>query len=90
MKQHQVTIFAQPRPELLERVLRVVRHRGFQLSAINMAPQSDCQELRITVTVASERPIQLLLSQLAKLIDVLQVDTQALDVAPQEAFQIRA
>ena len=34
MKQHQVTIFAQPRPELLERVLRVVRHRGFQLSAI--------------------------------------------------------
>ena len=43
MKQHQVTIFAQPRPELLERVLRVVRHRGFQLSVINMAPQSDCQ-----------------------------------------------
>ncbi len=90
MNQHQVTILAQSRPELLERVLRVVRHRGFQLGAINMEPQFDCQELRITVTVASERPIQLLQSQLAKLIDVLQVDTQALDEAPHQAFQIRA
>ena len=88
MKQHQLTIHAQFRPELLERVLRVVRHRGFQLCSINMESQVDCQDLCITVTVASERPIQLLHTQLAKLSDVTHVAVQLL--TQQAAFPIRA
>ncbi|MGL4205850.1 MAG: acetolactate synthase 2 small subunit [Aeromonadaceae bacterium] len=88
MKQHQLTIHAQFRPELLERVLRVVRHRGFQLRSINMESQVDCQDLCITVTVASERPIQLLHTQLAKLNDVTHVAAQLL--TQQAAFPIRA
>ena len=90
MKQHQLTIFARPRPEVVERVLRVVRHRGFQLCSINMAPAVDCQELSLTVTVASIRPIESLQAQLAKLIDVIQVEVAASELAPAAALQIRA
>ena len=52
--------------------IRVVRHRGFNLCALNM--EQDCQQLRITVTVESVRPIQQLWSQLVKLVDVSRVD----------------
>ena len=34
MMQHQVALQARFNPETLERVLRVVRHRGFQICAI--------------------------------------------------------
>ncbi|MGL5198763.1 MAG: ACT domain-containing protein, partial [Aeromonas veronii] len=40
--------------------------------ALNM--EQDCQQLRITVTVESVRPIQQLWSQLVKLVDVSRVD----------------
>ena len=70
--QHTLHIHAQPRPEVMERVLRVVRHRGFALNALHM--EHDCQQLRITVTVESVRPIQQLWSQLVKLVDVSRVD----------------
>ncbi|MGL4754459.1 MAG: acetolactate synthase 2 small subunit [Aeromonadaceae bacterium] len=90
MTQHQLSIRAQFRPEVLERVLRVVRHRGFRLCALNMAPQLDCQDLQITVTVESERPIQLLHSQLAKLIDVIQVEAGEVRQAHTAAYSIRA
>ena len=72
MKQHQLNLITGSRPEVLERVLRVVRHRGFALCTLNM--EQDCQQLRITVTVESERPIQQLWSQLVKLVDVSRVD----------------
>ena len=90
MKQHQLTIFARPRPEVVERVLRVVRHRGFQLCSINMESAVDCQELSLTVTVASIRPIESLQAQLAKLIDVMQVEVVASELAQPAALQIRA
>ncbi len=90
MKQHQLTIFARPRPEVVERVLRVVRHRGFQLCSINMESAVDCQELSLTVTVASIRPIESLQAQLAKLIDVMKVEVAASELAQPAALQIRA
>ena len=90
MKQHQLTISARPRPEVVERVLRVVRHRGFQLCSINMESAVDCQELSLTVTVASIRPIESLQAQLAKLIDVMQVEVAASELAQPAALQIRA
>lgn len=36
MMQHQVAVQARFNPETLERVLRVVRHRGFQICSMNM------------------------------------------------------
>ena len=90
MKVHQLTIQAYSRPEVLERVLRVVRHRGFQLHAINMETSSADSELQIAVTVASERPLHLLQSQLAKLIDVIHVESAEAPVLAADSFPIRA
>ena len=64
LAQHTLHIHAQPRPEVMERVLRVVRHRGFALCTLNM--EQDCQQLRMRVTVESQRPTQQLSSQLVK------------------------
>jgi len=43
MMQHQVAVEARFNPETLERVLRVVRHRGFQVCSMNMEAASDAQ-----------------------------------------------
>ncbi|EKS7813745.1 acetolactate synthase 2 small subunit [Edwardsiella piscicida] len=75
--QHHLAIQARRRPEILERVLRVVRHRGFEIHAMNMAQDGDCDSVSIELTVASTRPVTLLSSQLSKLLDVARVDVSA-------------
>ncbi|MFM7948504.1 acetolactate synthase 2 small subunit [Hafnia paralvei] len=80
--QHQLAIQARFRPEVLERVLRVIRHRGFQVCAMNMAQMLDSDSVSIELTVSSQRPINLLSSQLNKLMDVASVEIQ-----PQTARQ---
>ena len=54
MMQHQVNVSARFNPETLERVLRVVRHRGFHVCSMNMAAASDAQNINIELTVASQ------------------------------------
>ncbi|MDO6707732.1 MULTISPECIES: acetolactate synthase 2 small subunit [unclassified Photobacterium] len=70
MTQHTLTIQAASRPELLERVLRITRHRGFMVKQFSMAHSEDCTSVDIEVTVDSERPILALYNQLDKLWDV--------------------
>jgi acetolactate synthase II small subunit len=88
MKQHQLSLITGSRPEVVERILRVVRHRGYALRQLNMESLPNSSSLRIAVTVESERPIQLLQSQLDKLIDVFQVETH--DHIEQSAIKISA
>ncbi|EPO1792124.1 acetolactate synthase 2 small subunit [Cronobacter turicensis] len=76
MMQHQLAVQARFRPETLERVLRVVRHRGFQICAMNMAACANAENINIELTVASPRPVELLFSQLSKLVDVACVEIQ--------------
>ncbi|MDI6424342.1 acetolactate synthase 2 small subunit [Cronobacter dublinensis] len=76
MMQHQLAVQARFRPETLERVLRVVRHRGFQIRAMNMATGANAENINIELTVASPRPVELLFSQLSKLVDVACVEIQ--------------
>ncbi|ALB61216.1 Acetolactate synthase small subunit [Cronobacter condimenti 1330] len=78
MMQHQLAVQARFRPETLERVLRVVRHRGFQICAMNMnmAAGANAENINIELTVASPRPVELLFSQLSKLVDVACVEIQ--------------
>ena len=56
-------------PEVLERVLRVARHRGFKVELMSWHSEQSILE----ITVSSERNISLLHKQLEKLIDVTQV-----------------
>ncbi|WP_058911753.1 acetolactate synthase 2 small subunit [Entomohabitans teleogrylli] len=87
MMQHQLAVQARFRPETLERVLRVVRHRGFQVCAMNMASAAVPGNINIELTVASPRPVELLFSQLSKLADVACVEIQQPQLTSQ---QIRA
>ncbi|MBT0722007.1 acetolactate synthase 2 small subunit [Tatumella sp. TA1] len=85
MNQHQLTIAASHRPEVLERILRVVRHRGFEIKTMQMAQTSGPQQVNIEMTVASNRGIELLSTQLTKLIDVASVH-----ITQHQTQQIRA
>ncbi|MCU5772225.1 acetolactate synthase 2 small subunit [Erwiniaceae bacterium BAC15a-03b] len=85
MNQHQLSIEARFRPEILERILRVVRHRGFQICAMNMAAANNVNNINIEMTVASQRSVDLLSTQLSKLMDVACVQVQQ-----QTTQQIRA
>ncbi|PHM62266.1 acetolactate synthase 2 small subunit [Xenorhabdus ishibashii] len=74
MRQHQLAIKVRFCPEILERILRVTRHRGFQICALNMDHITDSDNVNIELTVSSQRPVNLLFSQLTKLVDVAGVE----------------
>ncbi|BAE75671.1 Acetolactate synthase isozyme 2 small subunit [Sodalis glossinidius str. 'morsitans'] len=78
MMQHSLSIQARFRPEVVERILRVVRHRGFELCALNMTPRAEVENINIHLTVASKRSVDLLSAQLSKLMDVSCVEIQQL------------
>ncbi|MFY1027808.1 acetolactate synthase 2 small subunit [Actinobacillus seminis] len=69
MQQYQFVIRANKRPETLERLLRVIRHRGFEV--LSLRAENEEAEIRLNVVVQSERNITLLHNQLSKLPDVL-------------------
>ena len=69
--EHQIDLTAQHRPEVLERILRVVRHRGFTVTQMDMQLIDD--KVRLKFTVKSDRTLGLLVSQLEKLPDVIEI-----------------
>lgn len=79
MSQYQLQVTAHFRPEVLERVLRLTRHRGFCIKHMDMSTQD--AQLVINMLVESERAIELLSRQLEKLLDVTQVQVQELACA---------
>ena len=71
MNQYTFDLIAQHRPEVLERVLRVIRLRGFTVTNMDMALVDT--QVRLKITVKSDRTLDLLVNQLAKLPDVLEI-----------------
>ncbi len=49
MMQHQVNVSARFNPETLERVLRVVRHRGFHVCSMNMTRRQRCTKYKYRI-----------------------------------------
>ncbi|WP_373767605.1 acetolactate synthase 2 small subunit [Glaesserella sp.] len=72
MQQYQFVIKANKRPETLERLLRVIRHRGFEVLSLNA--ENNGTEITLNVAVQSERTVELLLNQLVKLPDVIELN----------------
>ena len=70
--EHQIELTAQHRPEVLERILRVIRHRGFTVTQMDM--QLIEGKVRLKFTVKSDRTLELLVSQLEKLPDVVEIN----------------
>ena len=71
MNQYTFELTAQHRPEVLERVLRVIRLRGFTVTNMYMALVYT--QVQLKVTVKSDRTFDLLVNQLAKLPDVMEI-----------------
>ena len=69
--EHQIDLTAQHRPEVLERILRIARHRGFTVTQMDMQLIDD--KVRLKFTVKSDRTLELLVSQLEKLTDVIEM-----------------
>ena len=69
--EHQIDLTAQHRPEVLERILRIVRHRGFTVTQMDMQLIDD--KVRLKFTVKSDRTLDLLVSQLEKIYDVVEI-----------------
>ena len=72
MNHYTFELIAQHRPEVLERVLRVIRLRGFTVTNMDMALVDT--QVRLKITVKSDRTLDLLVNQLVKLPDVLMVN----------------
>ena len=68
---YQLKIECRKQSDVLERVLRVIRHRGFSVEAMDMNLSSCGQQMELSVAVDSSRPIHLLTSQIEKLHDVI-------------------
>ena len=71
MNQYTFDLIAQHRPEVLERVLRVIRLRGFTVTNMDMALVDT--QVRLKITVKSDRTVDLLVNQLAKLPNVIEI-----------------
>jgi len=71
MNQYTFDLIAQHRPEVLERVLRVIRLRGFTVTNMDMILVDT--QVQLKITVKSDRTFDLLVNQLTKLPDVLNI-----------------
>ncbi|WP_419534873.1 acetolactate synthase 2 small subunit [Endozoicomonas sp.] len=70
-------------PDVVERVLRVIRHRGFTLNSMSMAPSNCGEKIELSMSVSSLRPAHLLITQVEKLHDV--VALRCIDTASNHA-----
>ena len=75
MIQYKLFIKARFCTEILERILRVVRHRGFQVYSMNSYfKKHNNKIIHIEITIISNKSINLLILQLNKLIDIIYID----------------
>ncbi|MEG9488034.1 acetolactate synthase 2 small subunit [Mannheimia indoligenes] len=72
MQEYQLTLKANKRPETLERILRVIRHRGFEVKSLKVEANNATFELELTLV--SQRQVSLLTHQLEKLFDVIEIN----------------
>lgn len=79
MNNYKLIIMTDDRQVVLERILQVTRYRGFLINGINAQVNTGNQIATIELFVSSERPIELLIDQINKLIDIkgVKVDNKA-------------
>lgn len=73
MNNYQLTIKADDKQVVLERILQVARYRGFLISGITAQVNTGTNIGTIELMVRSERSIDLLTDQINKLIDIKSV-----------------
>ncbi|MDR9827117.1 acetolactate synthase 2 small subunit [Vibrio sp. FNV 38] len=79
MERYLLDIKADDKPVLLERVLRIVRHRGFVVKQVAGTQNHDSKIASVEIIVDSDRPISFLTNQIEKLWDVISVEVIKID-----------
>ncbi|OIQ25077.1 acetolactate synthase 2 small subunit [uncultured Vibrio sp.] len=79
MERYLLDIKADDKPVLLERVLRVVRHRGFVVKQVAGTQNHESKIASVEIIVDSDRPISFLTNQIEKLWDVRTIDVTVID-----------
>lgn len=74
MDRYLLDIKADDKAVLLERVLRVIRHRGFIIKQVAATQNQESHVASVEIIVDSDRPISFLTNQIEKLWDVRTVD----------------
>ncbi len=74
MERYLLDIKADDKPVLLERVLRVIRHRGFVIKQVAATQNHESKVASVEIIVDSDRPISFITNQIEKLWDVRSVD----------------
>jgi acetolactate synthase-1/3 small subunit len=84
MKHHILTVLVENKPGVLTRVAGLFARRGFNIFSLAVAPTEDDRFSRITVVVDVESaPLEQIVKQLDKLINVVKID----ELAPGEAVE---
>ncbi|ENM5882864.1 acetolactate synthase 2 small subunit [Vibrio metoecus] len=78
MQRYLLDIKADDKPVLLERVLRVMRHRGFVIKQVAATQNHESKIASVEIIVDSDRPITTLTNQIEKLWDVRTVEVTAI------------
>ena len=73
MNNYQLMISVDDKQVVLERILQVTRYRGFLINGMNANVNTGTKIGTIELMVSSERPIELLVDQINKLIDIKEV-----------------
>ena len=81
MQRYILEIEATNKPLLLERVLRVIRLRGFAIKQVLATQNQSSGIAAIEIIVESDRPISLLTNQIEKLWDITAVHVSTLNRA---------
>ena len=76
MNHYQLNIKADDKQVVLERILQVARYRGFLISGINAKVNTGTNVGLIELYVKSERSIELLIDQINKLVDIIEVTVE--------------
>ncbi|QJC29934.1 acetolactate synthase 2 small subunit [Enterobacteriaceae endosymbiont of Plateumaris sericea] len=73
MNQYKIHIHTYISPEIMERILRIIRHRGFKVCFMKANTIIEIGNIIIEMIVESTKPIEFLVKQLYKLIDVFDI-----------------
>ncbi|QJC32862.1 acetolactate synthase 2 small subunit [Enterobacteriaceae endosymbiont of Donacia semicuprea] len=73
MNKYELYIKTNNSPEISERIMRIIRHRGFLIKTVNINVLNKLQNIVFKLIIKSFKSIEILVKQIAKLIDVLDI-----------------
>ena len=89
VKHHILSVLVENKPGVLARVAGLFARRGFNIFSLAVAPTDDATLSRITIVVdVRSTPLEQVIKQLDKLINVVQIDELAPDAAVERELMI--